>query len=76
MTGSGTREETQHTLSYQQSWTPHHVKAGRRAAAKDPRIRNYLFSDLWWDPERLLQVSYKNMYIVAANELLQKMQNS
>lgn len=34
------------------------------------------FSDLWWDPEGLLQVSYKNMYIVAANELLQKMQNS
>lgn len=28
------------------------------------------------DPERLLQMSYKNMHIVAVNELLQRMQNS
>ncbi|SJK83529.1 hypothetical protein BQ8769_147 [Escherichia coli] len=46
MTDSGTREETQHTVSCQQSWTPHHVKAGRRAAAKDPRIRNSQKPDL------------------------------
>ncbi len=47
MTGSGTREETQHTVSCQRSGTPHPVKADQRAAAKDPRIRNQEFSDLW-----------------------------
>ncbi len=46
MTGSGTREETQHTVSCQRSGTPHPVKADQRAAAKDPRIRNLEFSDL------------------------------
>ncbi|MDA2846174.1 MULTISPECIES: hypothetical protein, partial [Enterobacteriaceae] len=46
MTGSGTREETQHTVSCQRSGTPHPVKADQRAAAKDPRIRNLGFSDL------------------------------
>ena len=46
MTGSGTREETQHTVSCQRSGTPHPVKADQRAAAKDPRIRNWRFSDL------------------------------
>ncbi|EAA6652098.1 hypothetical protein DO470_24545 [Salmonella enterica] len=46
MTGSRTREETQHTVSVKRRWAPHPVKAGRRTAAKDPRIRNLGFSDL------------------------------
>ena len=59
MTGSGTREETQHTVSCQRSGTPHPVKADQRAAAKDPLIRNHQKPDLRDEKRVVDMILYK-----------------
>ena len=64
MTGSGTREETQHTVLCQRSGTPHPVKVDQRAAAKDPRIRNHQKPDLRDEKRVVDMILYKKHKII------------